>query len=389
MIRKKSQIAKREGAQTMVEFAIVAPLLLLLIFGILEVGRMVFTYSSVVNASREAVRYGSATGYVDVLGSLWRYQDCAGIRGAAQKVDFGAGITASRIEIYYFDPSGRLIATCGNTPAYDPNTGGCFGEVKGGSALPNPPDPIRTGSRIMVCTTGTFHSIVPGITGFSTRDLHSRSARTILSTIPLSGEAIATVPTQAGGIYDLTPSPTATDTPLPTDTPTETPTATPCGPEGCPTATPTDTPTATPTETATPTPTPICPIVDLENETKPGGGTDYTVTFTNSGALDTRIIYISMSWPNSISGVTYSLISVSASSGGVLCTSCPDGGGLHNEDLLPGGSPPGVPLPAGGSASFTYRWDNTFPPGINRNDVNGSITLNPVPDGCGGATIGY
>jgi Flp pilus assembly protein TadG len=46
----------------MVEFALALPLLLLLIFGILEVGRMVFTYSSVVNASREAVRYGSATG---------------------------------------------------------------------------------------------------------------------------------------------------------------------------------------------------------------------------------------------------------------------------------------------------------------------------------------
>src|SRR5512139_653353 len=92
--------------QSMVEFALALPLLLLLIFGIIEVGRMVFTYSSVVNASREAVRYGSATGLASGSSPVLKYQDCAGIASAARKVDFGAGITVTDIEVYYFNPGG-------------------------------------------------------------------------------------------------------------------------------------------------------------------------------------------------------------------------------------------------------------------------------------------
>ena len=53
---------KKSKAQAMVEFALALPLLLLLLYGILETGRLLFMYSTVVTASRQAVRYGSATG---------------------------------------------------------------------------------------------------------------------------------------------------------------------------------------------------------------------------------------------------------------------------------------------------------------------------------------
>ena len=52
----------KNKAQAMVEFAIVLPMLLLLLYGILEAGRLLFIYSTIVTASRQAVRYGSATG---------------------------------------------------------------------------------------------------------------------------------------------------------------------------------------------------------------------------------------------------------------------------------------------------------------------------------------
>src|SRR5690349_23711823 len=78
---------KKTKAQAMVEFAIVLPLLLVLLYGILEAGRLLFIYSTIVTASRQAVRYGSATGQ-GLSTTLPRYQDCAGIRLAAQKVDF-------------------------------------------------------------------------------------------------------------------------------------------------------------------------------------------------------------------------------------------------------------------------------------------------------------
>ena len=61
------------NGQAMVEFAIALPFLLLILFGILEIGRLIFTYSGVVNASREGVRYGSATGYVSDSASSFRW----------------------------------------------------------------------------------------------------------------------------------------------------------------------------------------------------------------------------------------------------------------------------------------------------------------------------
>src|SRR5687767_5281712 len=78
---------KKSKAQAMVEFAIVLPILLLLLYGLLEAGRLLFIYSTIVTATRQAVRYGSATG----LGTgtiVPRYQDCQGIREAANRVDF-------------------------------------------------------------------------------------------------------------------------------------------------------------------------------------------------------------------------------------------------------------------------------------------------------------
>jgi Flp pilus assembly protein TadG len=66
-------ITKKNKAQAMVEFAIVLPILLLLLYGILEAGRLLFIYSTIVTASRQAVRYGSATG--QGTRAVPRYQD--------------------------------------------------------------------------------------------------------------------------------------------------------------------------------------------------------------------------------------------------------------------------------------------------------------------------
>jgi len=70
----------RNHGQGMVEFAIVFPLLLLLLFGIFEFGRIMFIYSAAVTASRDAARYGAAI--LDTGGGIPQYEDCAGIREA-------------------------------------------------------------------------------------------------------------------------------------------------------------------------------------------------------------------------------------------------------------------------------------------------------------------
>lgn len=59
----KRRILKHKG-QTLVETALVLPIILLLIFGIIEFGRILSTNIIVSNASREGARY-SAVGYTD------------------------------------------------------------------------------------------------------------------------------------------------------------------------------------------------------------------------------------------------------------------------------------------------------------------------------------
>jgi hypothetical protein len=68
----------------LVEFAIILPVLLLLVLGIVEFGRMMIMISSVSTASRDAVRYSVSIG--EGATGIPHYQDCLGIRAAAEKV---------------------------------------------------------------------------------------------------------------------------------------------------------------------------------------------------------------------------------------------------------------------------------------------------------------
>ena len=87
----------KPAAQAMAEFALVLPILLLVVYGLLEVGRLLFIFATVNTASRQAVRYGSAIGLVDTdnNGTLDtpRYRDCNGILASANNVAFITNFT--------------------------------------------------------------------------------------------------------------------------------------------------------------------------------------------------------------------------------------------------------------------------------------------------------
>lgn len=70
--------------QGLVEFALIVPVFLLLILGLIEFGRLMVTYSSISTASRDAVRYAVSVG--DSPSGIPHYQDCLGIRAAAENV---------------------------------------------------------------------------------------------------------------------------------------------------------------------------------------------------------------------------------------------------------------------------------------------------------------
>ena len=48
----------RTRGQSLVEFALIIPIFLLIVLGLFDMGRAVFYYSTISNASREAVRLG-------------------------------------------------------------------------------------------------------------------------------------------------------------------------------------------------------------------------------------------------------------------------------------------------------------------------------------------
>ena len=166
----KSNRKEHTRAQTMVEFALVLPLLLVIIYGLLEVGRLIFIYSILVSASREAARYGSATG-INVAGGVPRYNDCAGMRNAAQNVDFLGVIDDANISITYdTGPGTPIYSTCP------------VGQATGGPSdtqITNPPL-----TRIIVHVSGTF-SPLAAIVPLNPITITSSNARTIIGSVQL------------------------------------------------------------------------------------------------------------------------------------------------------------------------------------------------------------
>ena len=167
-MKKNSLFAGKTRAQAMVEFAIALPILLLMLYGIIEAGRLLFMYSTVVTASRQAVRYGSATG--EGLNGYPRYQDCQGIRDAARKVAFLGAFDEIKLE-YDTGPGEDPVDLC------NPET------------LPNDPklnDLTLRGNRTRLSVTvrKDFSPIVK-LVPFFDRTIEARSARTILYSVPI------------------------------------------------------------------------------------------------------------------------------------------------------------------------------------------------------------
>lgn len=107
----------RARGQSVAEFALVLPILLLIFFGIFDLGRMLFLYSQVSNGAREAARYGSLVG-LDAVNP--QYVNCAGIRNAAlNTMALNMSIPASNIIIEYDDGATKKSFTCDSGASKD------------------------------------------------------------------------------------------------------------------------------------------------------------------------------------------------------------------------------------------------------------------------------
>ena len=183
-IKMKTPEKDRSTAQAMVEFALVLPILLTLVYGVLEAGRLLFIFASVNTASRQAVRYGSAIGLVDTNNDgtidTPRYEDCVGITAAANNVAFLAPFT--NINISYdrgLDGSGNVVAISGINP--DPS----FGDVCTSTASGT----IQNGDRVNVYVSAQFSPIISFV-HLNPLTIESSASRTIVGEISIQVTAV-------------------------------------------------------------------------------------------------------------------------------------------------------------------------------------------------------
>ncbi len=135
---------EREAGVSMVEAAIVFGLALILVMGVIDFARVAAANSAVNSASREAARYGSATGLSG--GGIPRYTDCAEIRATAARLDLVIEIDPADIAVSYdHGPGTAVFLTC---PVGGPNPA---------------PAAIASGDRIIVEVTIPFNFVSPEI----------------------------------------------------------------------------------------------------------------------------------------------------------------------------------------------------------------------------------
>ncbi len=82
MHQPKRQAQDAERGQALVEFALTVPIFLMLVFGIIDLARLIFAFTQVIDAARQGVRYGIVEG-LDA-GNV-QYLDCNGIEDAGPR----------------------------------------------------------------------------------------------------------------------------------------------------------------------------------------------------------------------------------------------------------------------------------------------------------------
>lgn len=187
------------------EFALILPVLILVLMGIIDFARLMITYTAVSNGAREGARYGSVGGLNSDTSP--NYLDCAGIR-AAVKASAGALVQVSDANIaisYDHGDAAGIFTTCDAAPA--------------ASAIVN-------GDRVVVSVTVTYRALTPIAGNFIPPfPVTFVSARTIVKGGIEFGPTTTAFPTN-------TAIPSATPV---TGTPTFTPTATNVGAPAPPT----------------------------------------------------------------------------------------------------------------------------------------------------------
>jgi Flp pilus assembly protein TadG len=157
-----NKLRSRDEGANLVEFAVIAPLLFLLLFGVIEFARLAYGYSTVWNAAREGARYATTVGNTDGTGPP-NYLDCVAIADAAVAKVAGVDLDSTDITVTYSDSSGNEVADCAVSPP-----------------APLGVANIDSGFTIQVEASSTFDAIVPLLSPFlDGTELSSTQTRSI------------------------------------------------------------------------------------------------------------------------------------------------------------------------------------------------------------------
>jgi Flp pilus assembly protein TadG len=114
----------RSKGQALVEFAFIFPIIAVMAFAFIDIGRAVFTQNTLANAAREASRV-AAVNQLDPVSGPWKcqagkpVQDASNpdwtFRGCAVAAGVTAGLKSSNVSVSYAAPPGTSITCTGGT----------------------------------------------------------------------------------------------------------------------------------------------------------------------------------------------------------------------------------------------------------------------------------
>ena len=182
MASKIKALFSRPKGQAMAEFSMALPILLFVVVGLLEVGRAVFMYASVVNASREAVRYATAYGVDE--NDVPNVQNCAAIRNTARRVGFLLPLEDDGDIVINYDTGPDPVT--GVTPPPYASCDAVEGDATNGV---DTSIELACGDRVVVEVKTTYNPILPLIFPLQNHEFKSSSARTFLGIVELTADA--------------------------------------------------------------------------------------------------------------------------------------------------------------------------------------------------------
>lgn len=147
--------------QALVEFALILPIVLFLIFGIIDFGRLFIAFTSASGNLREASRYAATVGEA---GTTRRYLDCTGMQTTAQNVFF---VDSQTITVRHYDAATQTQI----------GTDNCSGVTD---------DALENGDYLQIDSSNTVNLITPFLSGlFPPITLNFTAQRTIVKGIDL------------------------------------------------------------------------------------------------------------------------------------------------------------------------------------------------------------